>query len=659
MRTGKAGEALPQRLLMLEREHRRRREKRDLLAVHHRLERGAHRDFGLAVADVAAEQAIHRRRRLHVALDVGDRGRLIGRQLVLERVLELLLPVRVGAEGVAGHRLARGVELEQLLGHVAHRLLDARLGALPRRAAEPVERRPRRAGVLLDRDRAARPGRTACPRRRSAARGTPASRSMAPIADLLQPDELADAVIDVDDQIADLQIAQIREERLRRGSPPLGRAALLLEDVGFGVDLQPGVGQAEAARQAADRDQHRGVARVLGALDRNGERRRIPSAARSSARRGRRVAATNSVVSPSSRAAGGSSATQSATRPWISTAGWQRTRTCTRLARRRLLRQRRIARCRAVDSVTPMREATRPRARPTRRAARAAAAAATSCPRRAHRLLVAVLTCSTSFDRAAPRLRRARKRITRGVARRATGNRRAWPRAMSARPAGRRAAGRSRSGRSGAIDRCVAGSYVRSVSIVSPMNSRRTGCASPAGKMSTMPPRIANSPCSSAGSSRVKPASTSSSARSVGAISWPGLRSSDASAAARAALTRGSSAAADATTTRAVPVAIACSARARADVTPKCGASPRYGSTSCDGKGRTARRRRRPTSPSSADEEEAHVGEPLSLDVAVARHDVAARPVRQRLRRGGDEQRLRRRRSARTTARTGHPCRCG
>ena len=62
-----AREALLQRLLVLERQHRRRREKRDLLAVHHRLERGAHRDFGLAVADVAAEQPVHRRRRLHVA----------------------------------------------------------------------------------------------------------------------------------------------------------------------------------------------------------------------------------------------------------------------------------------------------------------------------------------------------------------------------------------------------------------------------------------------------------------------------------------------------------------------------------------------------------------------------------------------------------------
>ena len=136
---------------------------------------------------------------------------------------------------------------------------------------------------------------------------------------------------------------------------------------------------------------------------------------------------------------------------------------------------------------------------------------------------------------------------------------------------------------------------------MSPTNSRRTGSVSPAGKMSRMPPRSANSPCSSAGSSRVKPASTRSSARSVGAISCPGLRSSDAPSRRPGPVTRGSSAAAEATTTRAVPPAIACSARARAEATPKCGARPRYGSTSCDGNGRIARSAASSESPSSAE----------------------------------------------------------
>ena len=138
---------------------------------------------------------------------------LIGRQLPLEGILELLLPVGVGAEGVARHGLARGVELQQLLGHVAHRLLDARLGLLPGRAAEPVERRTRGARVLLD-------------------QVEPLDRDeelvFAGVAELhellrleadvdpLQADEHADAVVDVDDEIADLEIAEVGQERPRR-----------------------------------------------------------------------------------------------------------------------------------------------------------------------------------------------------------------------------------------------------------------------------------------------------------------------------------------------------------------------------------------------------------------------------------------------------------
>jgi hypothetical protein len=58
---------------------------------------------------------------------------------------------------------------------------------------------------------------------------------------------------------------------------------------------------------------------------------------------------------------------------------------------------------------------------------------------------------------------------------------------------------------------------------------------------------------------------------------------------------------ADATMTRATPVAAACSARARADATLRCGAMPRYGSTSCETNGRTRRSASASESPSSAD----------------------------------------------------------
>ena len=67
---GKAGEAAGEGAEVLLGENRGRRQHRDLLAVQDRLEGGPHRDLGLAVADVADQQAVHRPRRLHVALDL-------------------------------------------------------------------------------------------------------------------------------------------------------------------------------------------------------------------------------------------------------------------------------------------------------------------------------------------------------------------------------------------------------------------------------------------------------------------------------------------------------------------------------------------------------------------------------------------------------------
>ena len=75
----KGREALAKSIEVLIGEHRRRRQDGGLLAVHHGLERGTHRDFRLAVTDVAAQQAIHRRRGFHIVLHIFDRSFLIGR----------------------------------------------------------------------------------------------------------------------------------------------------------------------------------------------------------------------------------------------------------------------------------------------------------------------------------------------------------------------------------------------------------------------------------------------------------------------------------------------------------------------------------------------------------------------------------------------------
>ena len=266
-----AREALRQRPQVLEREDRRRGQEGDLLAVHDGLEGRAHRDFRLAVADVAAEQPIHRRRGFHVGLDVGNRRRLVRRQIVRKAAFEFLLPVRVCGERVAGNGFTRGVELEQLFGHVAHRLLDARLGLLPRLAAQPIDGRTGGAGVLLDEiepfDRheqlvLARVAELHELLRRLARRDR----------QLLQPDEDADAVVDVHDEVADFEIAQIGEERARgRPASLLRPAALLFEDVGLGVYRQLAVRQAETAGQVPDGDEQRREVRVLGAIGRRGD----------------------------------------------------------------------------------------------------------------------------------------------------------------------------------------------------------------------------------------------------------------------------------------------------------------------------------------------------------------------------------------------------
>ena len=130
-------EALPEGLEMLGGQDGRRYEDRNLLAVLDRLEGGPQRDLGLAVPDVADDETIHRPARFHVELDLGHGAELVDRLLVRERRLELALPRGVRREGVAFGPCPCRIQLEQLLGEVAHRLADASL----RPAHSPPPRR--------------------------------------------------------------------------------------------------------------------------------------------------------------------------------------------------------------------------------------------------------------------------------------------------------------------------------------------------------------------------------------------------------------------------------------------------------------------------------------------------------------------------------------
>ena len=69
-----------------------------LLAIAHRLERGADRDLRFTEADIAAHESVHRCGLLHVALHIDGRRFLIGCVLVDEAGLEFVLQVVVRLE---------------------------------------------------------------------------------------------------------------------------------------------------------------------------------------------------------------------------------------------------------------------------------------------------------------------------------------------------------------------------------------------------------------------------------------------------------------------------------------------------------------------------------------------------------------------------------
>ncbi len=145
------GETLAQGGVVLLGQQRGGDQHRHLLAVLHRLHRRPHRHLGLAEADVAEHQPVHRLGGLHVRLDVGDGGELVGGLLIRERRLELCLPRGVGQEGVPAGTGPAAMEVDHLLGHHRHRLAHLGAGARPVGAAQPGQPRGLAPGVATDR----------------------------------------------------------------------------------------------------------------------------------------------------------------------------------------------------------------------------------------------------------------------------------------------------------------------------------------------------------------------------------------------------------------------------------------------------------------------------------------------------------------------------
>ncbi len=171
-----------------------------------------------------------------------------------------LLPGGVGRIAVARDHLALGVELQELACHVTHGFLDPGLGPFPARSSQPVQGRVRAidAAVFLDQvealDRDVQLGIILIGQEHEFL------RSLREI-DSFQPLEPADAVIDVDDAIAGLEISEIGNEQARRAPRAFRRRRhlCLIEYIRTRQDAQRRSGKEEAGVQRSHPQQDRAV----------------------------------------------------------------------------------------------------------------------------------------------------------------------------------------------------------------------------------------------------------------------------------------------------------------------------------------------------------------------------------------------------------------
>ena len=240
-------------------EDRRGAEHEHLLAVDGDRERGSHGDLRLAEPHVAADEPVHRARRLEIFLDSLDRAGLVVGLTVRERGLEPLEPLAGEIEGHPLGPLALRIELQELAGELSDRRSRPRLEVLPRLAAELRERRrfricpdvARELAELLVRDEEAV---FALEGEVQVVAGDAGDRLR------LEPEQLADALILVDDVVADPEVGEACE---RASEPCVGSHRLLSEDLGLGKQDEPELAPHEATPDRSDREPEHGVGAEL------------------------------------------------------------------------------------------------------------------------------------------------------------------------------------------------------------------------------------------------------------------------------------------------------------------------------------------------------------------------------------------------------------
>ena len=250
---GKVAVPLAKGVPVLLREDRSGAEDERLAVVERDRECRTNRDLGLPEADVAADEAIHRPARFQVFLHGLDRLLLILGLAVRERALQPFEPVVREVECEPRRLTALRVEGEELARELAHGGTRAALEVLPGLPAElRQDGRPRvRADVARDlRDLLVRDVESIVA---SESEEQIVARDAGDVF-RLEPEETPDAVILVDDVVAD---PQVRERLQRPPEPRIHAWRSLPEDLRVREERNPEVARDEAPAGGTDDERDR------------------------------------------------------------------------------------------------------------------------------------------------------------------------------------------------------------------------------------------------------------------------------------------------------------------------------------------------------------------------------------------------------------------
>ncbi len=241
-------QTLAERTVMLIGKHRRRHKHGYLFAVNRGLERRTDRYLRLAETDVAAYQTVHRPGTFHVGLDSLGGRQLVGGILIDKRRLEFLLQITVGSKGIAFFLFARRIETDEIACDVLQFGFCAFLDFVPRARTDAVDfgrhtlfapvlgqlmksvdRHENDVVVLVDEF----------------------DHLLGATADIgaQQSSESADAMIDMDDVVSDLYLAQLLQ---RKGEFARTRA-VALESVFMKAVEDLMIGEHADLRQVVDK----------------------------------------------------------------------------------------------------------------------------------------------------------------------------------------------------------------------------------------------------------------------------------------------------------------------------------------------------------------------------------------------------------------------